>query len=117
MSRRAAILLILSCQWLAGCGTVDSLTGVSQARDLQKTGLAAKAVVLRIADTGMTVNDDPVAWLDLEVRPDAGAAFQARTKCLIPRLDVPQFQPGCTVPVRYDPADRARVAVDVYTYR
>ena len=108
---------IALCLLLAGCGSIDSMTGVSQARDLQRTGLPAKAVILRISDTGMTLNDDPVAWLDLEVRPDTGPVFQARTKCLIPRLDVPQFQPGCTIPVRYDPVDHARVGVDVYTYR
>jgi hypothetical protein len=38
------------------------------------------------------------------------------TKCLISRLDVPQFQPGRTIPVRYDPADHTRVGIDVYKY-
>jgi hypothetical protein len=64
----------------------------------------------------MTVNDDPVAWLDLQVHPTDGEPFTARTKCLIPRLDVPQFQPGRTVPVRYDANNHQRVAVDMYRY-
>jgi hypothetical protein len=117
--RTRAIILAALCPVLlaAGCGMVDNMTGVSQAKELQASGRSAKGVILGISDTGMTVNDDPVAWLDLEVRPENESAFQARTKCLIPRLDVPQFQPGCTVPVRYDPADHTRVAVDVYRYR
>lgn len=33
------------------------------------------------------------------------------------RLDIPRFQPGETVPVRYDPQNPARVALDVYHYK
>ena len=117
MFRHAITFAAFTLLLLPGCGTIDNLAGTSQTRELQKTGLPAQAVIVQISDSGMTVNDDPVAWLDLEVRPETGPAFQARTKCLIPRLDVPRFQPGCTVPVRYDPADHSRVGVDVYQYR
>jgi hypothetical protein len=106
-----AVLLLTS-----GCAVVDSIDGVGETRELQKTGQPAKAVVRRISDTGVTVNDDPVVLLDLEVHPDAGAAFTARTKCLISRLDVPQFQPGCEIPVRFDPANHTRVGIDFYKY-
>ena len=97
---------------LSGCGVVDSMTGAELSRELQKTGQPATATITRISDTGMTVNDDPVVLLDLEVHPETGPAFAARTKCLISRLDVPQFQPGCQIPVRYDPADHTRVGID-----
>jgi hypothetical protein len=106
----AALVLILLN---SGCMIADNLSGTTQARELQKTGLAAKATILKISDSGITINDDPVAWLDLEVHPANSAAFRARTKCLISRLEVPQFQPGCSIPVRYDPADHTRVGVDV----
>ena len=98
----------------SGCMIADSLSGMSQVRELRKTGQPAKATVLRIWDSGITVNDDPVAWLEVDVHPTKGAAFRAKTKCLISRLDVPQFQPGSSIPVRYDPADHTRVGVDVY---
>jgi hypothetical protein len=97
----------------SGCMIADNLSGTTQARELQKTGLPAKATILKISDSGITINDDPVAWLDLEVHPAKGAAFRARTKCLISRLEVPQFQPGCSIPVRYDPGDHTRVGVEV----
>ncbi len=100
----------------SGCMIADRMSGVTQIRELQQTGQPAKATILRIWDSGTTVNDDPVVWLEVEVHPDNGAAFQAKTKCLISRLDVPQFQPGCTIPVRYDPADHTRVGIDVYKY-
>jgi hypothetical protein len=92
----------------------DSLDGAALTRELRGTGRSTKAVVLKLSDTGMTINDDPVAVLDLEVHPDGQPAFTARAKCLISRLDVPQFQPGCTIPVVYDPGDHGRVGVDYY---
>jgi hypothetical protein len=110
----AAVVVLLLLN--SGCIIVDSVSGVSQTRELQKSGRPATAVILRISDSGTTVNDDPVVYLDLEVHPDAGPAFGAMTKCLISRLDVPQFQPGRTIPVRYDPADHTRVGIDVYKY-
>jgi len=110
------VIIALAALLNSGCMIVDGVSGISQTRELQKTGQPAKAVILRISDTGMTVNDDPVVWLELDVHPDAAPVFQARTKCLISRLDVPQFQPGCTIQVRYDPADHTRVGIDVYKY-
>jgi hypothetical protein len=114
MKRLAFALLIPLL--LCGCGAIDNMTGVGLTKELQKTGVSASAVILKVSDTGMTVNDDPVALLDLEVHPEKGEPFKAQSKCLIPRLDVPQFQPGHTVPVRFDPADHRRVAVDAYHY-
>ena len=114
MNRLLALALLLAPLLICGCGAIENMTGVGLTKELQKTGVSATAVILKISDTGMTLNDDPVAWLDLEVRPENAPPFQARAKCLIPRLELPQFQPGRSVPVRYDPANRARVAVDLY---
>jgi hypothetical protein len=109
----AALALVLLN---SGCMVVDSMDGVAKTRKLQKSGQPAKAVVLKVSDTGVTVNDDPVVLLDLEVHPPTGAVFAASTKCLISRLDVPQFQPGCEIAVRDDPADHTRVGIDMYKY-
>jgi hypothetical protein len=97
-----------------GCAIVNRTTGVSQARELQKTGIPAEAKILELWDTGMTLNNDPVVWLVLEVHPKEGAPYRAKTKSPISRLDVPQFQPGAIVPVRYDPKDHQRVSLDGY---
>jgi hypothetical protein len=89
------------------------MDGVAQARQLQKIGLPAEATILRIWDTGMTVNDDPVVGFLLEVRPPGSPAYQAETKLLVSRLSVPQVQPGAIVPVRYDPAQPAHVSLEL----
>ena len=100
-----------------GCSAIGSLidnaTGESEARLLRQIGIPAEAEVLRLWDTGTTVNDDPVVAMEVEVRPADGDPFRAVIpKTWISRLDVPQFQPGKILAVRYDPHDPARVAVD-----
>ena len=109
-----ALLLAL----LVGCGTIDRMTGVSMAKELQTTGIAAPAEILRIWDTGITVNQDPVIGMDVQVRPTDRPPYEAKIeKSLISRLDVPQFQPGKVIQVRFDPQEPGRVAVDGYRYR
>ncbi len=48
------------------------------------------------------------------MNPDGAAPYEAHTKALVSRLDIPQIQPGRVVPVRYDPNNRARVAMDLW---
>jgi len=99
-----------------GCFVIHNMDGVSQSRELQKTGEAAQAKILQIWDTGMTENQNPIIGILLEVHPTNGEPYQAKTKCMISRLDIPQFQPGAVVPVRFDPKEPTRVSVDVYKY-
>jgi hypothetical protein len=109
-----ALLLVLT----AGCSMIDRMSGVSDTKALQERGVAAEAVILRIWDTGITVNDDPVIGMEVEVRPAEGDPWRATLpKSLISRLDIPRFQPGQTVQIRFDPQDRSRVGLDEYKYR
>jgi hypothetical protein len=101
---------------LNGCAIANKMSGVSQAKELQTTGEAAQAEILKIWDTGMTVNDDPVVGFLLEVRPTGKDAYQAETKLRISRLYVPQVQPGAVVPVRIDTNDPKRVSLDIYEF-
>jgi hypothetical protein len=114
--RSCAGLAVLAL--LAGCAIADRMSGVSEAKQLQQSGLPASARILEIWDTGITVNDDPVIGMRVEiVRPD-GTVYSARiAKSLISRLDIPRFQPGATVSVRIDPRNPDRVALDAYSYR
>jgi hypothetical protein len=120
--KRASILV--GIWWLpiaglvAGCGAIDHLTGVAAAKDLQAAGVAAQAEILSLWDTGITVGSDPVIGLKVRVQPTDGAPYEAIIKkSLISRLDIPRFQPGKIVPVRFDPKDPSRVAIDVYRYK
>ena len=72
---------------------------------------------MRLIDTGTTINQDPVVEFVLEVHSQEGEVYEAHTRALVSRLDVPQVQPGRTVPVEVGPADRRRVALDLWDCR
>lgn len=108
--------VLMALLLLSGCAAVDRWSGVSQAKQLQQGGESAEAMILKIWDTGMTVNDDPVVGFLLEVRPQGKPVYQAETKLRISRLHVPAIQPGNVVAVRYDPAQPQRVSLDIYDY-
>ncbi len=111
----AALLVLLLA---TGCAMIDRMSGVADTKALQETGIAAEATIVRIWDTGITVNEDPVIGMEVEVYPAEGEPWRATIpKSLISRLDIPQFQPGKIVKVRYDPQDPSRVGLDEYGYR
>lgn len=106
-----ALLLAIAGSAL-GCAMFD--TGMSEAKDLQRIGTPAQAEILSIGESGLTVNDDPVITLDVEVRPTDRPPYRATIKrLLVSRLEVPQFQPGRIIPVRFDPNDPTRVSFDL----
>jgi hypothetical protein len=99
---------------LGACAVVGNLTGENQAREIRAIGEPAQAKVLKIWDTGVTVNQNPVVGFLLEVYPVGRPAYQAETKGIISRLDIPQIQPGAMLQVKFDPAAPSRVALDIY---
>jgi hypothetical protein len=118
MDFRSRILVGIATAFaLNGCAIANRVSGVSEARAIQAIGESARATVLAVWDTGITVNNDPVIGLKVTVervgRPPYEAIIQ---KSLVSRVHLPQFQPGSRVPVRVDPKDPSRVALDVYAY-
>lgn len=111
----ACVAATLALSVAAGCAVANRMSGVTEARAIQRVGVAAEAVILQVWDTGITYNEDPVVGLRVEVRMRGSEPYTATiAKSRISRIDVPQFQPGKRVPVRVDPNDRTRVAIDVY---
>lgn len=78
---------------------------------LLKEGVAANATILKIWDTGVTLNDNPQVGLLLEVQPIGREPFRVEMKSIISRIALAQVQPGRVVPVRYDPANPSNVAL------
>ncbi len=98
-----------------GCASIfDNFSGRKEACEILAIGESANAKIVRLIDTGMTINNDPVVDFELEVRPAGGEPYSAHSKGLVSRLDIPQFQPGRVVPVKFDPKDRSRVALDMW---
>jgi hypothetical protein len=75
-----------------------------------QNGVTAEARVVKVWDTGTTINDDPQVGLLLQVSPPGGApAFQAEAKTVVPLRDVPFVKPGTAAEVKYDPQKPARL--------
>jgi hypothetical protein len=71
-------------------------------RSIRVKGESAEAIILKISETGMSINDDPVVKFVLDVGPAGQPRFQAEAEQLVSRLDIPQLQPGKIVQVKYD---------------
>lgn len=76
-----------------------------------KNGEPARATVLKVWDTGTTINDNPQIGLQLEVVTREGRRFQAETKTIVSRLNAALVQPGVSAEVIYDPQNLKRVQV------
>ncbi len=114
-ARRAASVLFAG---LLGCtAVVDRFSGRGDACAILATGTPAMATIAAIHDTGITVNNDPVVDFDLDVQPAGGKPFRSAARALVSRLAVPRIQPGRTLPVKYDPAQPGRAAIDAWDYR
>jgi Protein of unknown function (DUF3592) len=80
---------------------------------LLKVGEQAQARILGLSDTGLKVNDNPQIALQLEVYPQSRPPFQAQCVAIVSYLAIPRVQPGMMVPVRFDPADPSKIALEV----
>ena len=76
------------------------------------TGQDAEAIILATKDTGSRVNDNPVVDFSLEVRPPDLLPFAANARKTVSLIDLPSFQPGKIVRVKYIPGKEHVAIVD-----
>jgi hypothetical protein len=76
-----------------------------------KNGVTAQARVLKVWDTGVSINDNPQVGLLLEVRDIAGSTFQVEGKTIVSRLNAALVQPGITAEIKYDPEKPKRLEI------
>lgn len=79
--------------------------------DQIKDGVNAPARVLKVWDTGVSLNDNPQVGLLLEVTPPGGSPIQVETRTVVSRLNAALVQPGVTAEVRLDPQRPTRLRV------
>lgn len=99
---------------------LKKLGGMSAANQrLLAQGVPANARIVQVGSTGLTVNDSPQLQVTMEVQPPPApgyradaAPFMATTSILVPVYAMARVCPGATVPVRFDPATPANVAID-----
>ena len=105
---RYSIILVVTLGGLSTLFLVGGpiLSGLRN-RSVRSEGLPAQAKILKIWDTGTTINENPLVRMLLEVHPPGGTIFQAETEQLISRLQIPVIQPGMEIEVKYDPHTQA----------
>ncbi len=91
-------------------GAADSFDLGHTQRTFQ-TGMPASAKVLSLRDTGGRLNSNPAIEFQLEVQPPDGHSYTATTRAIISTVDLPRFQPGARISVKFDPSDRSSVAI------
>jgi hypothetical protein len=84
---------------------------------LLATGIPAQAVVESMADTHMTVNDQPVVSFGLVVQPGEGPAYRVVHRQTLPRVPMGLVVPGAVLPVKVDAARPDRVRIDWASWR
>jgi hypothetical protein len=86
--------------------------GDKATRQLLQTGMPAQARIVQVQRTGMTINDNPVVNILLEVYPQNGQPpFQAWAKKTVSLFQISQYQVGAVIPVRFNPADPTKIAI------
>ncbi len=79
---------------------------------LRKTGVEATATIL--SSTNLNIRNDDVAWvfkLTFDVTMATGEHFQSETQAAIVDASQYKYQPGKRVIIRYDPNNKAQVAL------
>ena len=66
---------------------------------LELSGVRAKGLIMNVRDTGVTINNNPMVKLDIQIKP----GFNTTIKKTVSRLDVPRE--GDEIEVLYDPAN------------
>lgn len=81
-------------------------------RRILRIGEPGTARVLRMFETGVSVNNNPMVKLELEVTPQRGATYITMTRVIVSRLNPMMYGPGSVVSVKIDPNDPTQVVID-----
>lgn len=87
--------------------------------EIRENGIPAQAQILRTWDTGVRFNNDMnvQVGMELRVQPPSGSPYQTKARAVINVVNMPQFQPGVTVPIKIHPTDPQKVMLDIYADR
>ena len=86
----------------------SALDGVNQMNWVAQYGLDATADVVSVADTGATINMNPVVEMKLNVTSVMGT-FETTARTMVSRIAVPRT--GDKINIKYNPADPTQIFV------
>jgi hypothetical protein len=79
---------------------------------LRVSGLKGTARVVGVSDSNITINNNPMVNLDLDVNVPGQPPFRTRKRVVISRLSVGALAPGATIAVLADPAKPQDIVID-----
>jgi hypothetical protein len=91
----------------------ERMAQMTKQANLQATGVSCEATVDAIRETGMQINMEPVAELDLTVLPDGRPPYPATIQQAVSQFYIPRLQPGSTLSVKVDPNDPSSIFIDM----
>jgi hypothetical protein len=90
--------------------------GTKESKRIKRFGREATGKVLAIGENSeggvVTINDQPLLNLQLEVHDASVPPYVVSFDTIIPRAAVPQFQPGAVIPIKIDPENPEKVIID-----
>ncbi len=92
-------------------GLVSAANARREAR-LGRLGLPGRATIEAVSDTGVTVNDNPMVKLELQVSISGRSPYRVSRRATVPRLAAGLVTPGASVPVRVDPEDPDELRIE-----
>lgn len=90
---------------------LDTAKQALEARRLLQVGRRGLATVVAVRQTGVEVDDNPQAELQLQVAVDGVDPYEVTHRQVISRVAIGSFWPGAKVPIRVDPQDPRNVIV------
>ena len=90
---------------------LDMAKQALEARRLLQVGRRWLATVVAVRQTGVEVDDNPQAELQLQVAVDGVDPYEVTHRQVISRVAIDSFWPGAKVPIRVDPQDPRNVLV------
>lgn len=82
-----------------------------QEQQLLASGAPAQGQIVSVQQTGTYINHQPQVQIVVYVTPPGGQPYQAQLLKILSMVEIPQYQPGMQVQVRYDPTHPTRVAI------
>jgi hypothetical protein len=75
--------------------------GSLEKEEIKKKGIAAKATIVSVTDTGTMINNQPQLRIELDVQPPYDSRFRKTVEYVVLYSFLPQVQPGNTIPIYY----------------
>lgn len=107
------ILAILATIFWFSSSAFKKLSTSEENQLLRANGESAQATILDVRRTGISINDDPLVEILLQIKPNNRPEYQAKTKTLISVFKIFQVQVGAIIPVKIDPHNPQQVALDI----